>query len=209
VLWRAATRTTPWTGGRTQFRAHGAFFEIDRRDGKGWQKFFVNAVNLAIAKPGFVPGELHAATRADYDRWLQDIWAMNANAIRTYTLHFPVFYVALDEFNRKHRERPLWLIQGVWPDEIEHGDYITDATKQLDEEIRYVVDALHGKADIAPRFGKAYGKYEHDASEWLMAWLPGHEMDGHLAEAGNKKWVGYDTYSGKYVRMKQGKPMEG
>ena len=39
-------------------------------DGKGWQKFIVNGVDLAIAKPGYYPGDL-AATRDDYDRWLR------------------------------------------------------------------------------------------------------------------------------------------
>ncbi|MSP92713.1 MAG: hypothetical protein EXR79_13065 [Myxococcales bacterium] len=191
------------------FRAHRDTFEIDRHDGKGWRPFFVNAVNLAIAKPGYFPGELHAATRDDYWRWLTDIAAMNATAIRTYTLHMPLFYQTFRDWNRAHAGTPVYLIQGVWPDEIEHGDYITDATPQLDAETRLVVDAVHGKADIPPRFGKAYGIYTADASPWLMAWLPGHEMDGALAKAGDAKWAEYTTYAGRFIRMKQGKPMEG
>ena len=87
-----------------KFRAHGDYFEIDR--GQGWQKFIVNGVDLAIAKPGYYPGDL-AAQRADYDRWLAGIAEMGTNVIRVYTLHYPVFYEAFRDWNVNHPDKPL------------------------------------------------------------------------------------------------------
>ena len=192
-----------------KFRTHGDFFQIDRQDGQGWQKFLVNGVDLAIAKPGFYPGDL-AATRADYDRWLAGIAEMKANVIRVYTLHYPVFYQALREWNLQHPDQPLYLMHGIWLDEREDGDYMTDSTELFEQEIRWDIDAIHGNADIGERFGKASGHYTADVSPWLLSWLPGDEMDGNLVAASNKAWAGYNTYNGRFLRMKKGGlPLEG
>lgn len=193
---------------RAHFRAKGDFFEIDRGDSKGWQKFFINGVNLAIAKPGFFPGQL-AATRQDYDRWFADISAMNTNLIRIYTLHYPVFYQALRDWNLAHADHPLYVMHGIWLDEIESGDYITDTTKEFDLEIQRVVDACHGNAIIDKRAGKAYGTFDADISAWVMAFLPGHEMDGFLVQNAQDKYAAYDQYNGKYLRMGKGLAIEG
>ncbi len=190
-----------------EFRAHGDYFEINRGD--GWQKFIVNGVDLAVAKPGYYPGDL-AAQRDDYDRWLAGIAEMGANVIRVYTLHYPVFYQAFRDWNLNHPDKPLYLLHGIWLDERTDGDYMTDSTVLFEEEIRLDVDAIHGNVDIDPRFGKASGHYDADISPWLMAWLPGDEMDGNLVAVSNQKWAGYNEYNGRYIRMKKGGlPLEG
>jgi hypothetical protein len=208
--------------GAADFRAHGDHFEIDRHDGAGWRPFFVRGVNLAIATPGRFPGEL-SATRADYLRWFDGIAAANANVLRLYTLHFPPFYEALREWNEAHPEHPLYLLQGIWLDEIEHCevseqhasgvtigcDYITERSAQLEEEIAYAVDVVHGLADIPERKGKAYGRFRSDVSPWLMGLLPGHEMDGYQVRAANLRYAPYTTYQGRYLRMASGLPIEG
>lgn len=190
-----------------QFRARGDYFEIDR--GQGWQKFIVNGVDLAIAKPGYYPGDL-AAKRDDYDRWLAGIAEMGTNVIRIYTLHYPVFYEAFRDWNVNHPDKPLYLLHGIWLDEREDGDYMTDSTALFEDEIRKDIDAIHGNADIAERFGKASGHYTADISPWLMAWLPGDEMDGNLVAKSNQLWAGYNEYKGRYLHMKKGGlPLEG
>ena len=191
--------------GGAAFRAMGDSIQINR--GAGWHDFWVKAVNLAVAKPGKFPGEL-SRSREDYDRWLKAIADMNCNVVRIYTLHHPVFYQALGEWNRKHANQPIYLLHGIWLDEFEHGDYITHGTNQLDEEIRYVIDAVHGQADIPSRFGKAYGKYRHDVSRWIMGWLPGHEMDGMLVDASNRTWAQLTSYDGYYIDSPTGLPIE-
>lgn len=207
---------------RTEFRANGDHFEIDKGDGKGWRRYFPRGVDLAIAKPGFFPGEL-SATRADYMRWFDGISAANIDLLRVYTLHYPAFYEALRDYNLAHKDKPLYLLQGIWLDEIEHCDvsekhpsgvtihcdYITERTAQLEEETAYVVDAVHGDAAIAERLGKASGIYTADVSPWLMGLLPGHEMDGNAVRDGNLRWAPYTVYNGRYISMTEGSPTEG
>ena len=190
---------------RADFRAFGSVFERDTGD--GWRRFFAHGVNLSVGKPGTFPGEL-AATRDDYTRWLVEIAAMNANVVRLYTLHHPRFYEAFRDYNLDHPDRPVYLVQGIWLDELEHGDYMTDATAQAHEEIGLVVDAVYGCADIAHRFGKAYGRFSADVSPWLMAWLPGHEMDGSIVKLSQAKWASFTEYDGRYITRTGGQPIE-
>ncbi len=205
----------------TEFRAKGDRFELDR-DGTGFRRWLPRGMNLAIAKPGFYPGEL-SASRDDYLRWFQGLREANVDLIRVYTLHYPVFYRALREWNLDHSEAPLYLLQGIWLDEIEHCttqekhvsgvtigcDYISEKTEQLEEEVAYVVDAVHGDTAIAERKGKAHGTYDADVSPWLMGLLPGHEMDGVAVRAGDLRYGDYTRYEGRYLRMDKGSPTEG
>jgi hypothetical protein len=193
--------------GGARFRAGGDQFQIDTGDGTGWRPFFAKGVNLAIATPGTFPGDL-AATPWDYYRWLDRLAELNCNVVRAYTLHFPFFYDTLGKWNRDHPATPIYLVQGIWLDELEQGDYITDGSQQLAEEIRYVVDAVHGEADIDERRGKAYGTYRSDISSYLMAWLPGHEMDGQMVALSNKRWASYTRYDGRYLSSPEGLPIE-
>ncbi len=192
-------------GGGAWFRTQGD--AMQRNQGAGWHDFWVKAVNLAVATPGKFPGELNRSL-SDYKRWLKYIADMNCNTIRLYTLHYPVFYQALGEWNRDHPGNPLYLLHGIWLDEFEHGDYITNGTNQLDEEIRYVVDAVHGQADVPVRFGKAHGKYRHDVSRWVLGWLPGHEMDGMMVDAANRNYSQLTSYNGYYIDSPTGMPIE-
>lgn len=205
----------------TEFRANGDHFEVDR-DGKGFRRWLPRGMNLAIAKPGFYPGEL-AANRDDYLRWFDALREANVDLIRLYTLHFPVFYAALREWNIEHPATPIYVLQGIWLDEIEHCtkkevhvsgetigcDYISEKTEQLEEEVAYVVDAVHGDAAIPERFGKAHGTYLADVSPWLMGLLPGHEMDGYAVRYGDLRFADYTQYQGRYLRMEKGTPTEG
>lgn len=205
----------PGDGGETKvvyesgvrFRARGESFEIGDAAGAVWRPFFVKGVNLGVAKPGRFPGEL-AATKADYAAWLERIAELECNVVRLYTLHFPAFYEAFGEYNRAHPEHPIYLVQGIWLDELGEGDYITDGSEQLFAESDLVVDAVHGEARIPERRGKAHGDYRHDVSQFVLAWLPGHEMDGYMVQASNEAWPGATRHDGRYVVASDGLPIE-
>ncbi len=189
-----------------QFRAKGDFFEIN--NGAGWEKFYAKGINLSVAVPGKFPGELNEE-RHLYDEWLDRLADLNCNVVRLYTLHHPVFYQAFGEWNDKNKDRPIYLVQGIWLDELpEEEDYITHGTEQMEEEIKYVIDAVHGQADIPLRYGKAFGKYRHDVSDYVMAWLPGHEMMGEQVAASNEIWEEYTKYDGVYIKSPNGLPIE-
>ncbi len=188
------------------FRAKGDFFEIQKNG--VWEKFYPKGVNLSVEVPGKFPGEL-SEDRELYDEWLDRLAELNCNVVRIYTLHHPIFYEALGEWNQAHPDTPIYLVQGIWLDELpDELDYMTDGTLQMEEETRYVIDAIHGQADIPLRYGKAFGTFRHDVSEYVMAWLPGHEMMGEQVVRSNEKWEPYTKYDGKYIRAKNGLPIE-
>ena len=49
--------------------------------------------------------------------------------------------------------------------------------RALFDEMRRVVDLLHGRADIEPRPGHASGYYTADVSPWVLAWIIGREWE--------------------------------
>ncbi len=212
--WEGTKQTLVVESGVT-FRAHGDFMQIDRGD--GWEDFFVQAVNLTAGVPGTVPGEL-AASREDYDQWLVLMADMGVNVLRLYTLHHPRFYEAFAQYNLDHPDKPLYLLQGIWLDEIEEdkegnfeGDYITDQTEVMDLEIQYVIDAVHGDLLVDPgpeRWGKAFGEYRTDVSSFVVGFIAGHEMLGHIVHHTNEIWADFDRYDGTYVSSPPGLPIE-
>jgi len=196
---------------RAFFRTQGDHFEIDR--GNGWEKFTPVGVNLGIGTPGLFPSEFYHDADTYYG-WLNQIADLNANVVRLYTLHSPSFYEALDKWNNDHPDKVVYLIQGIWldePEEEHQGIYYIgeEATSQMDQEIEYVVDAVHGRADIGLRLGKAFGEYRHDVSSWTMGWLIGHEMLGFDVLESNDAFEQYTYYEGIHVRMESGLPIEG
>lgn len=132
-------------------------FEV-LKDGK-WETFFAKGVNIGAALPGKWFTEFPQDEKVYLD-WFDKIGKMNANCIRIYTLLPPRFYSALDTHNKKHPKDLLWLLQEIWLEENPEGqDYLKkDYVGNYLAEIERVVDAVHGKADIPERRGRAYGK---------------------------------------------------
>jgi tetratricopeptide (TPR) repeat protein len=158
----------------------------DRRffvsDGDRSRPIFIKGINMGVALPGRFPAEF-PEDEATYSRWLDLVSGMGANTIRLYTLLPPVFYAALDKHNRRAGEK-LWLVQGVWTELPEDDDY--DAPSFLGgfkDEIRRVVDAVHGNLDLPARPGHASGSYRADLSGSLLAYLLGREWEPYSVEA--------------------------
>ena len=83
----------------------------------GFVKLFWAGVNLGSTIPARQPGEV-AATREDYDRWLDGMGELGVRVVRIYTILRPAFYDALDDYNEDHADQPIFFMQGVWvPDE--------------------------------------------------------------------------------------------
>ncbi len=180
-------------------------FEVDRGD--GFEEFLTRGVNLGMAKPGRFPGEA-AITREEYDRWIQAISDLNANAIRTYTIHPPAFYEALESFNRDATD-PIYLLQGTWIGEQrlnEAGD-VTKLTSEFYAELRRTVDVVHGEANLDPRPGHASGRYEADVSNYLMGYIAGIEWPPSAVIETNEKGD-VEKQDGQYVQTVDGTTFE-
>lgn len=173
-----------------------------------WEDMFIKGVNLGIALPGkwFTDFPKEEPT---YLRWFQMIGEMEANTIRVYTLMDPSFYRALLKYNLQNPDKPLWLLQEIWPEEHPPEDnYLKeDYVDEFFTEIEYVIDAIHGNANISERQGRAYGHYYADVSKYTLGYLVGRELEPHeVIETNNKNDI--TQFQGDYLVINNGSPTE-
>lgn len=175
-----------------------------------WEKSFVKGLNIGAAKPGSFPGEL-AITKEDYLRWFKQISDMNADTIRVYTILNPDFYNALYDYN-KTSLKPLYIFQGVWVNEDNisnfedaHNPIIKDGFK---EDIKTLIDIIHGNAELKPQRGHASGVYTKDVSLYVMGWILGLEWDPNFVENTNKINENLNSFDGKYLYTEKASPFE-
>ncbi|KAA9032424.1 hypothetical protein [Niallia endozanthoxylica] len=175
-----------------------------------WGDLLIKGVNMGIAKPGSFPGETKIS-KSEYARWFEQISAMNANALRVYTIHPPAFYQALYEHNR-NRKNPLYLFQGVWVNE----EIFLDKKNAFDpavmgdfkKEIQRTVDLIHGNAEIEERAGHASGTYAHDLSPYVLGWILGVEWDPEGVVGTNEKNADRTSFNGTYIMTEEATPFE-
>lgn len=197
-------------GSQVKFRTHGDQLEIYQEE--SWSPLFIKGVNMGATLPGHYPGAL-PMDKDDYLRWFKMIDEMGVNTIRIYTIHQPVFYEALVEYNQDHHEDPLFFMQGVWSpvnlmDETEDAlsGQVVDAFKQ---EIDHAVGAVYGDIEIPEQKGKASGDYTADASPYLVAWHIGTEWDPEIVMQTNDKHSDDPAFSGAYFKAtKDSSPFE-
>jgi len=186
-------------------RTRGRRFEIFERN--EWRPFYIKGVNFGVALPGRYPAEFPRDS-ALYAGWLDTLAAMNANALRLYTILPPSFYRALKAWNLSHRERPLWLIQGVWTELPPHHNFQDSGWRQgFESEMRRVVDLIHGSANIAPRPGHAAGRYDADVSRWVLAYIIGREWEPFAVKAYDQRNPG-GSYQGRYLQAERAPAMD-
>lgn len=179
-------------------------FEV-YRDGE-WQPMLVKGVNIGTALPGHY-FTWFPADRDVYRGWLEDTAALNANVIRLYTLLDPLFYREFLDYNlAAPPEERIWLLQEIWPEEEVPGDDYFDGPymDEYKEEIRNVVDALHGAAEIPGRRGRAYGNYSADVSPYVLGILIGRELEPHEVLMTDELNRDQNVFDGRYVQAKPG-----
>lgn len=171
----------------------------------GWTDLTVKGVNIGTSLPGRWYTEF-PANRALYRAWLEDIAALNANTVRIYTLLDPSFYAVLAEYNAEPQNDPIYLFQEIWPDDEVPGLNFYDEQYVLEykEEIKLVIGALHGSADIPSRPYRAYGNYSADVSPYVIGIMIGRELEPEEVEATNLANPGIDIYEGEYVKTAAG-----
>ncbi|MGO0060092.1 hypothetical protein ACTID9_08805 [Brevibacillus fluminis] len=174
-------------GVKLKFRTQGDQIEIYQN--QTWQPFFAKGMNLGASLPGHYPGEL-PMTKEDYLRWFAMMDEMGVNVIRIYTIHSPVFYEALVEFNRKKQGEPLYFMQGIWSPEEKLAEkkdaYLPEIRQEFHQEIADAVGAVYGKITIPAKPGKASGTYRANAGPYLLGWHTGTEWDPVMVQKTNK-----------------------
>jgi len=169
-------------------------------DGENWSDKMIKGVNVGTSLPARWYTEF-PADRELYHDWLEDIAAMNANTVRVYTLLDPAFYTVLAEYNEDPDNEPIYLMQEIWPhdDVPDLNFYDREYLEAYEKEIKLVIDALHGNADIPARPYRAYGNYSADVSPYLLGILIGRELEPDEVEATDEKNPEKDGYAGDYV----------
>jgi hypothetical protein len=179
-------------------------------ENKTWKNFFVKGVNMGMAVPGKFFTEFPSSV-TQYSNWFKQIGDMNVNTIRVYTLMHPSFYQALYFYNQENPKKPLWLLQGIWPEENPpNGNYLSQSYREAFlKEIQYGVDSIHGNVTIPERKGRAYGTYVADVSPFTLGFLVGRELEAVEVVCDDKINKGY-KYEGTYFSTEpQATPTEG
>ncbi|MGH7704035.1 MAG: hypothetical protein ACREMO_13145, partial [Gemmatimonadales bacterium] len=187
-------------------RTHGDRFEIP--DSGAWRPFYVRGVNLGVALPGRFPAEFPTDSGL-YAGWLDTLSGMHANAVRLYTILPPSFYRALRGWNLTHPDRALWLVHGVWTELPPEDDFDDPEWKgNFQQEMRRVVDLIHGAADLPVRPGHAGGRYDADVSPWTLAYILGREWEPYAVTGFDARSPGGRPYRGRFLEVADGPAMD-
>jgi tetratricopeptide (TPR) repeat protein len=182
---------------------------LEVREGEGFRPIFIKGINLGTALPGKFPAEF-PDDPVLYRRWFDQMGALGLNVVRLYTLHPPSLYRALREHNRERPQERLRLVQGVWTELPENDDYDDPAfMNPFREEVRRVIDAIHGNIEIPAHPGHARGLYDADVSDDLLAFLLGREWEPYSVVAYEEKKPGRPSFAGEFMKALPGaRPFE-
>jgi hypothetical protein len=172
--------------------------------GTGYRSLVLKGINLGSSPPGYFPGEIaYAITSQIYETWINQMAEAGFNCVRVYTLHPPVFYEKLADYNQRHPDKPLLLFQGIWLEEVEdpHDPAAYDLLNRITAftgEIHEVIDCLNGNGDVAFRYGKSYGRYLTDMSRWTAGYILGREISPQEVDSTNNSHLPVNSYTGNY-----------
>jgi len=179
---------------------------IWRQAGEGWEKFYVTGVNLGPVAPGFYPASPPNSYKT-YAAWLKMAREANANTVRAYGLMHPAFYRAFR--HQRGEGGKLTLYQQIAVDVPPGNDlYDPKFIEDTKREVRYVVDALHGRGEVPPRLGKSSGVYDGDISAAVSGILFGREFDPVITTQTNLSNPSKKKYDGKYVSVVDASPTQ-
>ena len=187
-------------------RLRNGYFEVSQAG--AWEKLYIAGVDIGPALPG------HFATEAPTDpstylEWFTEIGAMGADSIRVYTLLPPSFYQALLDYDSSHPRYPLYLFQEIWFGDPPQGDLFDhEFSATFGDDLREVIDAVHGQANIPMRPGQAGGTYTADVSPYVLGWLIGREIEPHVVTITNRDHPEVQAFQGRYLKVTQGSPSE-
>jgi hypothetical protein len=178
-----------------------------------YHNLILKGINLGSSPPGYFPGEIaYAITPSDYEKWIRRMGEAGFNSIRVYTLHPPVFYEKLAEYNYRHPGHPILLFQGIWLSEVESRSSsefdLTLRTASFSNDIKEVIDCMHGNRSIEFRPGRAYGNYKTDITRWIAGYVIGREISPQEVETTNMLHPGLKSYTGYQFGINQGSAAE-
>jgi hypothetical protein len=151
---------------------------------------FLPGVNLGGTTPGHQPGEL-SISAGQYRSWFAAMAWLGIRVVRIYTIHPPAFYRELAAYDRENADRPVYLMQGLYPPDESYVQnrnlYDTRATTAFRREIRDASGAVAGDLARNPRRGRAGGTWDADVTPWLLGWIVGAELEPSAGFASDRR----------------------
>jgi hypothetical protein len=200
VIWSVSPTAQAYSSNPFPFSTNSEALTV--WNGASYSPITIKGINLGVAIPGTFPSELNV-TYDQYIQWFNMIREAGFNTIRLYTLHYPQFYKALRDYNLSSPKSPLLVLHGVWLEEELEG-YHEDLfylQEVFTKEIRDNVNCIHGNNVIPHRYGKAYGTYDVDISEWVLGYIIGREVHPSEVTTTNSLNIQLNKFSGKYLSI--------
>ncbi|WP_105617267.1 hypothetical protein [Vallitalea okinawensis] len=139
-----------------------------------WQTIKLTGINMNPGKPGAFPGD-SLVTEEEYLRWFSYIKDMSMNCVRVQNIMPEEFYEALEEFNR-NREEPLYLLQGIYFDEVYLKDGYDPQSRPMNkifkDTIKSAVNIIHGNTNNYVNIN-LFETYTTDISKYVIGYTIG------------------------------------
>ena len=187
------------------FTAHENGYFYRRGESDRGELFYVKGVNIGLTEPLTDLSEADVS-RETFAKWFEMIGAMNANAVRAFTVMNPGFYAALADYNEAHPGSELYLFQGIWfpedllydpGDALDEGEIVRSSFKKA---ITETVDAVHGSSNYTA-YGSLYPAiYSADVSKYVCGYILGLEYPSEFVTETNKKHTDEASFTGEYLQ---------
>lgn len=170
------------------------------------EPFEIKGVDLGSGQPGNFATD-YAIPRDTYIRWFQQIKDMGANTIRIYTVLGSAFYEAFYEYNKANPD-PLYLIHGVWLNDYANFSHMSGFDSEyvdiFKEDIRTMLDVIHGQRPIELGRLAGTGTYTKDISPWVIGFILGIEWEPSTVVYTNLADDDKTHFEGEYLYTEEG-----
>lgn len=188
------------------FRIQGANVQIYRA--KKWQDFVIKGVNMSPES-----GE-NGLSKAEYERLFKRLTSLDINVIRINDIFRPAFYQALFEYNML-TSKPLYLLQGIRLDERYSKTYRNAYDAKLGagfaDEIKLIIDAIHGNVGAKQQDGQVSAKYNLDVAPFVLGFnflFDEGKDESDFVITTNKRNRGVMGFEGDYLYTEDATPFE-
>lgn len=192
-------------------RASGEYFYTLSR--ATWSCTYLKGVNMGLTLPTTdlnnpdIPYDT-------YMEWFGQIAAMNANTVKVFTVMNPDFYNAFADYNEKHTDSPLYLLQGIWFNET-YMETVGDAfgedgkiVQAFERACKETVDIIHGNSDYTSYGSIEKAVYDRDISKHVAGYILGLEWQPDFVTNTNKNNAERKAYTGNYLKTENASPFE-